>query len=77
MLQFTILTTVFSGRENQQSDSQLASLNCFAKMLRPSIYFVDENICDFGSVAQAMSRGRWALAHANSNLKIMHAVRLS
>ena len=51
------------------NDAILAPLSCFMKMLRPSVYFVDGSLTNLGAIAQSMSRGRWALAHTNKNLK--------
>lgn len=64
------------GRESQMCDSTLASLSCFSKMLKPAVFFVEDSIPKFGSIAQALSRGRWAIAHSNNNLKVLHTVSI-
>ena len=50
------------------------SLSCFAKMLKPTSYFTDAGLSKMGAAAQIASRGRWALAHMNQNLRVIHEV---
>ena len=67
-------TYSFRGRSYQSKDGSMHSLSCFAKMLKPTSYFTDAGLNMMGAAAQIASRGRWALAHVNQNLRIIHEV---